>query len=460
MAKHSAWNRIVRKGVIWRIGDGNNIEIWRDPWLPRDNNRRPITPRRQVLLRYVSELINPITGEWDKELVHDVFWEEDAKIILALTVHQGRDNMLAWHFDSKGNFSVRSAYKVCRDDLIRHSGSQIGSSSDSTVLVETKMWSQIWNLRAPGKIKHFLWRMAHNSHALRMNLQQKKMELNTKCLLCQRVDEDGGHLYFKCKQVKKLWRCLNMEEERVKLADISSAVGALEFILAAPEEKLTIVVAMWTWWIERNRVREGERARMPEQIAHNIIVYVAELQKVFVKEKGNVATNPIQKWSKPTPGYLKINCDASFNPITKDGGWGFIIRDSDGDIVSAGRGRVDALLSALQAEAIACLHGVQKATDLGIGRAILETDAALICQAIAAQSADLSLAGHFLIHELKDAVMNNFISLQVNYVLRCCNKVAHELTVLGCRCSEGDDPILDVLPTCIMSLVSNDLGTG
>ena len=59
-------------------------------------------------------------------------------------------------------------------------------------------------------------------------------------------------------------------------------------------------------------------------------------------------------------------------------GWGFVIRDSDGDVVSAGRGKVEHLLGAFQAEPISCLHGVQEATRLGNVDMVLETDASAV----------------------------------------------------------------------------------
>jgi len=42
---------------------------------------------------------------------------------------------------------------------------------------------------------------------------------------------------------------------------------------------------------------------------------------------------------------------------------------------------VNHLLNALQAELIACLQGVQAASNLGIGHLILETDALMVKQA-------------------------------------------------------------------------------
>lgn len=66
--------------------------MWTNPWIPRDFSRRPIALRGPNLLTDVAELIDPITGGWDVQLVQDVFWKEDADIILVLPVHEGRDN--------------------------------------------------------------------------------------------------------------------------------------------------------------------------------------------------------------------------------------------------------------------------------------------------------------------------------------------------------------------------------
>jgi len=152
---------IMKKGMVWRIGDGSNLKIWSDPWLPRDQSRKPITPRGVSLLTYVDELINPITGTWDSELVNDTFWEDDASIILSIPVFEGWDNSLAWHFDKRGLFSVKSAYRVCRDGIIRRVTR--GCAQGSSRIHPDPIWRKIWDLNFPAMIKHFVWRFTHNS---------------------------------------------------------------------------------------------------------------------------------------------------------------------------------------------------------------------------------------------------------------------------------------------------------
>ena len=58
------------------------MRIWDDPWLPKDITMKSITPRRAFLLTRVNDLINPLTGDWDVELVWDIFWPEDAEEII------------------------------------------------------------------------------------------------------------------------------------------------------------------------------------------------------------------------------------------------------------------------------------------------------------------------------------------------------------------------------------------
>jgi hypothetical protein len=92
--------------------------------------------------------------------VHRFFlFEQDAEIILALPVHEWRGNFLAWHYDDHGLFSVKSAYKMCRDGLLRRKdrGSALGGSNQ----VPDPILERIWKTNCPNKVKHFLWRLAH-----------------------------------------------------------------------------------------------------------------------------------------------------------------------------------------------------------------------------------------------------------------------------------------------------------
>jgi hypothetical protein len=188
---------LLKEGLVWRIGDGSNVNIWDDPWLPRDGALKPITPRRQCIYTKVSELISPITGQWDVQLVTENFWKIDADIILSIPIREEFEDLLAWHYDSKGIFTVKSAYKLYVQD---RDGPQQSSSGDPS---NTLQWEKIWKLACTPKIQQFVWRFAHNSLPLKLNIKRRRMDCDTRCVCCQRLDEDGAHLFLRCKEVKK-----------------------------------------------------------------------------------------------------------------------------------------------------------------------------------------------------------------------------------------------------------------
>jgi hypothetical protein len=51
----------------------------------------------------------------------------------------------------------------------------------------------IWKLELPSEVRIFAWRLCHNSLPTRMNISRKHVDLDTRCPMCNRCDEDGGH---------------------------------------------------------------------------------------------------------------------------------------------------------------------------------------------------------------------------------------------------------------------------
>ena len=60
----------------------------------------------------MEELINPVTGYWDEDLIIDLFWPIDVHQILQIPLSVGREDLVAWHYNLNGFFSVRSAYHI------------------------------------------------------------------------------------------------------------------------------------------------------------------------------------------------------------------------------------------------------------------------------------------------------------------------------------------------------------
>ena len=63
-----------KRGYIWRVGDGSQINIWNDNWIPGSHNMKVLTPRGNVLVSTVDELINPIDGRWAVQLIRSIYF--------------------------------------------------------------------------------------------------------------------------------------------------------------------------------------------------------------------------------------------------------------------------------------------------------------------------------------------------------------------------------------------------
>ena len=171
-----------------------------------------------------------------RSLIQQIFNEEDVQAILQIPIHEGAEDFLAWHYDKKGNFSVKSAYQVVLSSHARESNDGLPSTSNNPEMSTNLSWKKLWSLPLAGKVLHFLWRLANNSLPLRMKLKRRGVELDTRCPICYRFDEDGGHCFLKCKYVKALWRAAQMEDIRQLLINCPTSQLVMEEILQLDKE--------------------------------------------------------------------------------------------------------------------------------------------------------------------------------------------------------------------------------
>ena len=426
---------LLNKGIIWRVGNGKSINIWNDPWIPRGISRRVISRKGNNLITHVEELINPVTNTWDLDLLNQSMVGEDVQVILRIPIHEQLDDFPAWHYDKKGLFSVKSAYKVARDCEARESVKGLPECFNPVGTTCGFEWKKLWSLPLPNKILHFLWRVATNSLPLRMKLKQRGINIDTRCPLCFRLNEDGGHIF--CKLVKPIWRGLQMEDTRELIARCPSGPSLLQEIFNLNEEKrLTACCLLWIWWAERNKANRGEKPRTSDEIITSVTVHVLEYKNMQVKKL--IPSNKMQlQWSRPMHNFLKINVDGAFREQSFSGGWGFIVRNDRGVAVAAGQGHLQEVGNALQAEARALLQAVQITSSMGCNQVILEIDSTILKNAITSSEYDLAPLG-VLFREIKAMLCVNFENFRISVVPRSCNVVAHELAARGALLGDGD----------------------
>ena len=100
---------------------------------------------------------------------------------------------------------------------------QRGESSRPPNSAGSNIWKKIWKLPGPPKIKQFVWRVAHNSLALKQNISRRGIRLDTRYPVCFHFDEDGGHCFLKCKAIRQCWRELGIEKFRLQFVQTRTA---------------------------------------------------------------------------------------------------------------------------------------------------------------------------------------------------------------------------------------------
>jgi hypothetical protein len=152
---------LLKKGILWRVGSGEKIRIWRDPWLPRPYSFRPLSPRGDCRLRRVSALLDG-HGAWNMELLQRHFIQADIEVILQIKLHPRRvDDVLAWAPAMNGLFTVKSAYWLGMDELHRPSQGATSRAPNG----RRAIWKTLWGCPAPPKVRVFAWKLATNSLA-------------------------------------------------------------------------------------------------------------------------------------------------------------------------------------------------------------------------------------------------------------------------------------------------------
>ena len=151
---------LLKKGIMWRIGNGTLIRTWRDPWIPRPYSYRPITPKRNCRFNRVSDFLD-VNGAWRMDILRDHFWAMDIEHILKIrTSPRQRTDFVAWAPEKSGLFTVRSAYKLAAVGLPQLAQNPSNSSKNPN---DQSIWDLIWKAKVPGKIRNFGWRVATNT---------------------------------------------------------------------------------------------------------------------------------------------------------------------------------------------------------------------------------------------------------------------------------------------------------
>ncbi|XP_062020783.1 uncharacterized protein LOC133737191 [Rosa rugosa] len=407
----------LQNGVRWQVGDGSRIRIWEYAWLPRSVLFRPIRYGTSSLV-LVSELLR--NGQWDKEVIAANFDAVDASLISSIPLSSNHvPDRLVWHFDLKGKFTTKSAYKLAVGAL--HPNTTTSSSSE----VSVPIWKSIWAAKIPGKIKVHVWRACTSILPTISQPRDRRVFLQDGCYFCNDVEESIVHISRVCAFVKNL---LNLfpSMQSVLATPMSSMLDWLSFCLSrlSNEDFDLLLMLIWGVWKERNqRVRSGIFHSVA-QVHFQVMSLFNTFKAVNVENKLTLGRQ-VKPWCPPPVGWLKANVDGAYNMHLRHGGLGVVVRDSMGDIVAGACCRCDDVTSPYMVEALAGRLACKIALQFHLTPIIVESDCLRLVQAVQAAGEDTSEIGR-IVDDISLALTSMAGSFFC-HVYRESNKIAHKL---------------------------------
>ncbi|KAL0004508.1 hypothetical protein SO802_012069 [Lithocarpus litseifolius] len=219
----SAQNLVI-EGMQWRVGNGANIKIWQDKWLPGVSSHKVLSPRLFLSADMnVADLIDSGIARWKTEVIDNLFLPYEAELIksIPLSVTLPADRMV-WAETSNGNFTVWSAYKLA--------------------------------------VRHFCWRACRDTLTTKVKLKRRNVIADDMYVCCHKEVDTNGHLFWGCLKAQETWAASKLQLLPLD-AHLGSFMDLLWFVMmtnATGGEKYSqLVTNASALWSNRNEILYG-----------------------------------------------------------------------------------------------------------------------------------------------------------------------------------------------------------
>jgi hypothetical protein len=186
---------VLKKGLIKRIGPRSSVNIWQDKWIPGILGSQLRVRLPGVMASTVDDLFQGDTRSWDADLVRQSFINLDAKDIPKIQPSQTMDeDVVAWAHERSGIFSVRSAYRLLKEEQSRRAREEGSATSSDT----GRWWKVLQSLKVPPKVRIFWWRVIQNLLPSNAELTRRHIRERGHCIACGNESESLYHVMVQC----------------------------------------------------------------------------------------------------------------------------------------------------------------------------------------------------------------------------------------------------------------------
>ncbi|CAJ2660552.1 unnamed protein product [Trifolium pratense] len=322
---------ILKAGSRWRIGSGKDIPLLNENWL-YDASAVSLQ-QTNVLLDArltVADIIIHDEKCWNMPLITSIFEPNCVTKILDTPLYKSVvDDMRIWRVEKNGMYSVRSAYRLCVQELL-----------DTSHLKVNGAWVLLWKIKVPPRVKNLLWRICRRCIPTRVNLRSRGVNCIDTCPLCNEHEEDSYHIFFDCPSSRNVWSMCTFYP--IIVAAMQNGYDAAELIFHLlqqinEEDASLLACVIWSIWKQRNNIIWNNVTDAQNFVFSRANITLHDWRVVHTARTGvkNQQVRHESRWKKPSSGRMKCNIDASFSSLNNRVGIGVCIRDEFGAYVLA-----------------------------------------------------------------------------------------------------------------------------
>jgi len=426
---------LLREGCRKRVGTGATISLWEDAWLPNFPYRLMTPDSGMEELSYVSDLIDPVTRTWRRDLIEEVFLPEDCNQIISIPLSQGQEDGWVWIFDAKGNYSVKSGHHRAMELWRMENGWAVVTSSSP--------WRFVWTSTTPEKVKIWHWKAIHGAIPVRQRLIEKHVDYSDICPMCGAGPETVMHLLSECSVSLEV---LAQSSLRGRISELSR--GSYGLLLEhiggnwTRDERELWMFLGWLLWDARNKKLWENKSPCPPSII---------LAATRLREEWNTAqsTGPLgtsnasySHWQAPPFDMIKINSDGALALNERLAGGGLVARSHQGEVMGMLVVPLQGLIDPFIVEAATMLQGLKWALHKQWKRVCFESDSLMLISTLRSPSSQYRHEVGGIINECR-RFLDQFDRVIFTHVRRQGNAVADAIARTAIHATDRQEWELD-----------------
>jgi ribonuclease HI len=486
--KSAFWSAILKvkpllvSASLYQIVDGNS-SVWSSPWFASWETIYANLVLQQQPFVYpaqVKDLWIPGHKTWNTNLINSLFNPETANAILQTPIiNANGEDTLIWKLTPTGQFSSKSAYKHCFNNL------QLPQRQRPKIVPPQviSLLKQVWQDKqmAP-RVQTFAWRLLRKALSTGKRASRYSKHINENCSRCGNL-EDEMHMLFLCPFSKAAWYSFPWFIKTEFIAEHHPSVPEMiQALLTSQHPQINVTMLytfLWCLWKARNNSLFCRKVSWPYQIyaAANAIIKGTNLEDNNSTDlQGNENTQELKQTPHTIPHTLQadsftgnvIYCDAAWERQAgaqsgadkSRAGIGVIIHMQDNQHLQ--QLHVSALSppasSPLQAETYGLLLATKLAEILQIQDPYFYTDSLVLASAAASPTV-FKAPGHWenrshlaaiqaspSFHCKKIAHINRSRNIKADHQARLALRAQNASLAIRCLCPEvGQCPAKDIL---------------